>query len=340
MLLIAVGFCLIALASLDIAVTTLTTHGAGPLSSRLMQWLWAMLIGSKGGRRQALLPRGGLIVLTVALLTWVLLLWGGWSAVFWGSGGAIVDTRTGTPAEGLTYVYYAGFTLFTLGLGDYKPVGSLWQVLTAVCAANGLLALTLSVTYLVPVMSAAAEKRRLALTIAALGGTPSETLRRHWDGNGFGPLGTALAQLTPALILNGQQHLAYPAIHYFHSPVPAASLPLRLAALDDMLTMLQHGVAPSARPPEPVLLQARFAVTTLLDALRSAHISPADAPAPAPSLGQLAQAGIPVVAADRFEQAVAAHSDRRRLMRSLVENDGWTWDDVGRPAGDRLLGEG
>ena len=48
----------------------------------------------------------------------------------------------------------AGFTAFTLGVGDYIPNGQPWEVLTAIAVVSGLGLTTLAIIYLVPVVSA------------------------------------------------------------------------------------------------------------------------------------------------------------------------------------------
>lgn len=322
------GTLVISVALWDIIVTTLTGRGAGPVSSWSAKWLWSGLLSVHGfSGSQRLLAGGGVAVVISSVLFWVLLLWAGWSLVFLASGGAIVAASTGQPADIWSTVYYAGFSLFTLGLGDYKPVGALWQVLTALCAANGLLAMTLAVTYLVPVLSAAAQKRQLAATVAALGATPSGLLRRNWNGHDFKGLGKPLSQLYPTILSLAQQHLAYPSLHYFHSIDPEASISVRLAALDETLRILDHAVRPEARPDKTALMLTRQAISLFLQVLESAHITAAAREPQAPSLESvpqeaLLQEGIPM------EAALAEAAEHRRLMLGFVQNDGWSWDEV------------
>lgn len=325
------GALLLGVVLWDIIVTTVTGLGAGPIAGRLMAWSWSgLLFLHRPDGRHRLLAIGGVAVVVSTVLLWVLLLWIGWSLVFLGSAGAIVTADGGQPAGFWAHVYYAGFSLFTLGLGDYKPVGPVWQILTALCAANGLLALTLSVTYLIPVISAASQKRQLASIVSLLGGTPVEILRRNWNGSNFQNLEQPLAQLYPLIVSLGQQHLTYPSLHYLHSADSATAGAVRIAALDEAISILDLAVRPELRPDQTTLMLVREAIAHFLTVLETAHIGPADEAPPVPSTGGLPPEGLLSDApplADSF-RPLAPH---RRLMRGFVENDGWSWEETGKP---------
>ncbi|XVH33461.1 ion channel (plasmid) [Haloferacaceae archaeon DSL9] len=44
-------------------------------------------------------------------------------------------------------MYFTGYTIFTLGNGDFYPTAANWQVTTVLTSASGLLLITLIVTY-------------------------------------------------------------------------------------------------------------------------------------------------------------------------------------------------
>jgi hypothetical protein len=320
------GLLIVCCAVWDIIITTITVRGGGPVTSWTTHYLWTLMRWTFGGpRTHALLAHAGVLTVLSIIGAWVVMLWGGWFLVFLGSGDAIVTSSGGMPADTWSTFYFAGYTLFTLGLGDFRPVGELWQVLTAVCAGCGLFALTLSVTYFVPVLSAVAQKQALAATITSLGATPEHILRDAWDGDSFASLDSVLSDLHQQIVFLAQQHLAYPALHYFHSAEPRTALPLRLAALDEALLVLRYGVRPETRPQERLLALNLEAISYFLHVLNRAHIRPAaDAP-PKPSAPCAPEASL--------SDAATLIPDRdmhRRLMLGFVENDGWTWEDVHR----------
>lgn len=334
MVLLILGVVALTMALVDIVVTTITMQGAGPLSGRIMGWTWRGLLAiHRRNPSHRMMTAGGIGIIAFTVVFWVLLLWTGWSLVFLSSDGAIVRDGTGDPADFWTHVYYAGYTLFTLGLGDYRPTGAVWQVLTAVCVANGLLALTLSVSYMVPVVSAAVEKRQLAVLIACLGGSPEQILRRNWHTEGFASLGQLLMQLSPLIVKQSQQHLAYPVLHYVHSGHHDTALPLRLAALDETLTVLEHGVKPEARPDPGLLMQIRSAITVFLNTFEAARLEPEPEAPPAFPLESVGE--LPVAPGASYDGALNGLQQRRRLMLALVRNDGWSWDEISGTSWER-----
>ena len=326
------GAILVVWTIVELGMTTLTARGAGPLTSRGMQRIWqlALLCPGSGERRHALLSFAGPVILAITALTWFLGLWIGWWLIFLGGDGVIVGAQNKMPASAVETLYFAGYTITTLGLGDFKPTGPLWQVLTAGCAANGLLALTLSVTYLVPVISAAVQKRQLALTMQGIGGTPRGILERCFDGEGFASLGSVLAALSPQIITIGQQHLAYPALHYFHSAHPGSALPVRLAALSETVELVATAVPENRRPQRLDLLRGRDAMRSFLSSIRSGRIRIAEDEPPRPDRSVAEGFGFEPGGA-AFAADEPSRRDRRLLL-SLVRCDGWDWDDIARKA--------
>jgi hypothetical protein len=333
------GAALLAFVLLDIAVTTLTMRGAGPLSSRVMQGMWRGLLAASPRGAHRLLAAGGTAIVVASALLWVVLLWAGWSLVFLGGGDAVVHTDSGRPAALWDTVYFAGFTLFTLGLGDFRPEGAVWQILTAVCVAKGLLALTMAVTYLMPVLSAAAGRRQLAAEIHCLGSTPDGILELCWNGSSFAGVGDVLNNLTPSIILQSQQHLAYPALNYFHSDDLKTSLPLRIAALDEALSILAHAVPSAASPDRLAVTRARSAIGCLLDALDAAHIEASADEPPLPAADRLGGRTLPALDLAALVEESIICRQRRRLLLAWVRNDGRLWEEVWEPLEDGSPGD-
>jgi hypothetical protein len=57
-------------------------------------------------------------------------------------------------------IFYTGYTLSTLGLGDMEPEGNFWDILTAILSFTGLILISIAITYLIPVVSAEIAKRK------------------------------------------------------------------------------------------------------------------------------------------------------------------------------------
>ena len=320
------GAAVIAVVMYDVVLTTLSVgNPSGPVTGRLARGLWAVGLRT---RRAGLLQALGIGLMLLIVVTWLLGLWAGWAMVFNAAPAAVVDSTTGRVAGAWERIYFAGYTLFTLGNGEFRPDGTPWQLLTVVALLNGLALASLSITYLVPVTAAALERRQLAATIAAMGERPDTALVRAWDGTGFGMLQHHLMSLGPQLALLTQRHLGYPVLHYFHSSDRKTAAAPMIAVLDELLTVLQFGVAEQARPPASVTEPFRAELTQFLDTLRSAFISPADAAPAIPALHRLREAGVPTVADEVFAQRLGEIAERRRLLVALVNNDGWDWAGV------------
>lgn len=325
--LVVVGVALIALAVGDVLWTTLWSQGAaGPVTSTVTHVMAALLRRLPGpDRGRARSDLAGPVILAAVLATWVLLLAVGWAAMFLAAGDAIVESASGAPATPVDRLYFAGYNLFTLGNGDFRPRGAPWQLATVLCSASGLVLITLAITYLVPVISAATSKRVLAAQISALGHQPAEVARslcRAWPSVVAVQLSTLAAQLGTL----AEQHLAYPVLHDFHSRDARRSAPVAIAVLDEALTLISCGVRDDAQPDSLLVASARTSVGHYLDTLETGFVpAGADAPA-APDLASLDAAGIPVVAPDVFERRVARVERRRQLLCAAVGADGWDWD--------------
>lgn len=310
----------------EIFWTTLGESG-GPLTNRIAQLLWRLL-----PRRSPLIPHrllsflGIQIVLTV-IVAWICLLWLGWLLIFWSSAEAVLHSQTHLPADFWARVYFTGFTIFTLGTGDYAPQGALWQVLTAIASLSGLFLVTFSITYLVPIVQATAHKRMVALTLFSLGGTPQAILANTWNGRNWQPLEQHLTMLMPELATLKQHYVTYPVLNYFHTSDPAEVISLRLAALDEALTILIYGLEEKQQYFQPGLLHpTRQLLSACLQTMaRTYSIKQVGKIPPSPNLSTLAECGIPVIAQQQFQRNLAELAERRALWLALIQETGWSW---------------
>jgi hypothetical protein len=331
LLLTFVGLGVLSATFFDVLHTTLVLKGGGPVTSRLASATWAAVLHLERARRShELLSFIGVFIIVEILLAWVLLVWLGWFLVFLGGSPAVVAADSGAPATTWELVYYAGYTISTLGIGDFVPDGPAWQLFTAVASSSGFVLFSLSISYVVPIVSAAAQTRRLAEYVTALGRTGPEVLVNSWNGRDFLALEPHLTALTPMVTLLSQHYLAYPVLHYFHSPDADTSAPVSLAALDEALTLLDTGVHQEAKPPRIDLLPLRKAITVLLEHLNVGYVQAADEPPP-PDRSELDRRGIPLAAEHEYGSRLNKLTGRRRLLLGWVTTDGWSWDLLERP---------
>lgn len=320
------GLSLLIFVMVDLIWTTLFL-GGGPMTSRLSNTLWRRLLRRHHDEQDYQLPASaGLWIILLTISVWIFLIWVSWTLIFNMAEGAVVATDSGEPADFWARAYFTGSTLITLGIGDYHPLGTVWRMATIAAAANGFFLVTLAITYLLPLIQAVIQKRQTAAYIASLGETPDDILLNAWTGEGFGRLEDHLVTLAPRLMELGQSHLAYPVLHCFHSSERETAVAPSIAALDEALTMLRHGVDPKVRPDASALFPLRAAITKFLTTVGGvSHQERMDAP-PSPSLERLRAHGIPVCGDEGFVRTMDEQADRRRLLVAMVRSEGWSWE--------------
>lgn len=152
---IVAGLGLLGVLAYDALSTTLgMTTPAGPLTARTARRWWQLARRLARGPHSLLLSVTGPFILVMTFTTWVLLLWAGWTLVFSAVPEAVVSSASGAPADTLSRIYFAAYTTFTLGIGDYVPQGGVWQLATSLSVISGLALTTTAITYLVPVVTA------------------------------------------------------------------------------------------------------------------------------------------------------------------------------------------
>ena len=324
------GGVLIVAAAVDSLWTTLWTDGGGgPLTTALSRTVWHGLTALPDRMRHPVMRVAGPLLVLVAVAVWVGLLLAGWWLVFLSGETAVVDATSRVPADGASRLYYVGFGLFTLGVGDYVAQGDGWQLATVVMTASGLFHITLAITYLMQIVSAVVDKRAFASSINALGSVPHEVVASAWDGHGFPALDQRLLGFGDQLGRLTEQHLAYPVLHYVHTGDQNKASPLAIATLDDAVTLLANGVAPGVGPAPTALLTVRRAVTSFLDTVLTA-LPGSDAPTPPPpDLAALRAVGIPTVDDRSFAIHLVAAEGRRRQLDLLVQDDARQWPGTG-----------
>ncbi|MFC7139959.1 potassium channel family protein [Halosimplex aquaticum] len=319
------GVSFLVLVVVDLLWTTLWVEGgAGPLTTRLMSWTW-QLLRRIAGHRPRVLSLAGPIVLVLSLTVWITLLWFGWTFLFAGGENALIDTRDTGPISWTERFYFVGYSVFTMGNGDFTPRDGVWQIVTSLTTASGMLFVTLSVTYVLNVLGAVTQKRSLASSIHGLGAGSTEILERSWDGESFRGLEVPLNSISSQLDTLTSNHKAYPILHYFYTPQTEQATATNIAVFDEMLTLLEFGVSKQDRPSEIAIGQARSSVQDYLNTLHEAFVEPAPRTPPAPALDGLRDGGIPTVSDQQFDESLDSIDERRRKLLGLIEADERRW---------------
>ncbi|UTF55875.1 potassium channel family protein [Natronosalvus rutilus] len=322
---LALGAILLLGTVLDLLWTTLWVEGgAGPLTSRLMAWTWRSL-RLFGAQSSQLLSLSGPLIFVLNLVGWIVLLWGGWTLIFAGAENILIDTLNRGPVTWTDRIYFVGYTVFTLGIGDFAPRKGIWQLVTILATGSGLLFVTLIVTYTLSVLDAVTQKRAFANNVSGFGTHSEEIVQTAWDGEEFQGLDLPLNSFVTQLTILTENHKAYPVLHYFHSARSDRSPTVEIAALDDALTLIRFGVPKEHRPSEIVIRNTRKSIENYLETLHESFIHPSNNVPPPPNLNALREANIPTVSDEEFASTLDTLSERRQTLLGIVESDERQW---------------
>lgn len=322
------GVVLLLLVLVDVIWTTLSTHGAGPVTSMVTSvvWLSFSFIHSKIGLHR--LQKVNVVVILISVFWgWIFLLWSGWFLVFVSGEFAVVVAATGEPALLRDRVYFVGMTIFTLGTGDFVAAGTFWRLLMAIASLSGLVMITLAITYLLPVMSAGMERRQIALTIWSLGQNGEEILQNGWNGKDFSLLNSPFEKIASKLIINAERHLAYPVLQYFHAADPRADLVPRAASLNEALLLLEVGISQQSQLSKTALRNLRIALDRYLHRMEFLHIPTSKEAPPLPDLKLLEELDIPMRAEKSIKDGFDDHAEQRKRLYGSLQSVGWNWGE-------------
>lgn len=324
---LALGIALTLVVVYDVITTTVSVDSrSGPLTRAVNRGIWALVHVVARKDDSPLVRAAGPLSVALAVFVWLLALWVGWSLIFSADVDAVVSATTGKPADWMGRWLFAGYTAYTLGFGNYLPTGP-WEIVSVVALINGFSLATLSITYLVPIVSAATDRRKIAGLISTVGTTSEELAENLRDADGFGALDQLLVQLTPEILLTGERHLAYPVLHHFHGRDRRSAFAPAIVALDDAVTLIDAG-AVGPRPNQVAVRMWRQAVDSLIELVNIQHPrGDIDVP-PLPSLDALSRARVDHVAAAEFQARMGAQAERRRMLHRYVRSARWDWPDT------------
>ena len=332
LLYLCLGILLFAATALDIIKTTFSSNGGGKITNLVTQGVWKALFMAAGKNgRSKLLNYAGPSILVSILLTWVIGLWVGLFLVLLYDAGSILNSKTLNSASVLEKFYYAGFTLSTLGVGDFIASSTAWRLITSVAAFSGLVFITASITYFVPVLSAVNLQSKLSLYISSMGQCPQQILINSWNGKDFSPFFDNVSDLCQMLMHHTLNHHSYPVIHYFHNNQPKLSIAPAIALLHETHQLLKLAVPKEVRGSEVKMSMLQTALDSYLDMVKGSFLkdpSPKEK-APTPDLRKLEEHHIPLREKEAIEQSFLHDlRDQRELMVAILEMDGWSWREV------------
>ncbi|MDX1543379.1 MAG: potassium channel family protein [Christiangramia sp.] len=325
-LLLIAGILIYLFTVLDIIQTTLSMQGGGWITSRFSHGFWTIFLRLSGrdGKKKILSHTGYILLISIVLI-WVFLLWSSFVLLLASDHDSVINSTTREAAYLLEKIYYAGFTISTLGVGDYIPSLGSWRIISAIYSFTGLILLTMSVTYFIPVLSAIIEQRKLGIRLSNLGNSPEEILINSWNGKDFTEFTGKIDDLSESLVHHSQNHRAYPVIHYFHNWKEKNAVILQLARLHEALYLLKYEIDKEKRPNEMDLKPLEIAFQNYREVITEVtHIKLIEEAPPLADTGILKKQGL--IVHDRSSIKVNEELiNTRRLFQTLVRQDGWSW---------------
>lgn len=319
------GTILLIAGIVDFIWTTLWVDGgAGPITKKLSALIWKVM-RKVSKDRSKILSLAGPLMLFVTLLSWIALIWTGWTLIFASDPSSFSDTEDNGPVSWANRIYFAGYLVFTLGNGDYSPHEGFWQIASVLATGTGLIFITLGVTYFLSVLGAVSAKHAFSESVSGLGENSSEVVLNAWNGKDFHNIDLLLNTYASQMSMLTAQHNAYPILHYYHADQDKEALPSSVALLDEALTLFICGIRDDAMPNKLLIKETRFSINSYLETLLPAYVKPSENSPSSPDLNILREAGLPTVSDDIYQENLTRLDDRRKSLLGMVQENARKW---------------
>ena len=221
----AIGFLLASLSILETWIAVLYPRAvSGPVTAttyRVYHYVSQKLLGPKS----SLLLFSGPVLIVCQATIWASLLLLGVSLIVWPQLGTGIVSASGGPTDTdfVTAIYYAGFSVTTLGTGDLVPQTTFTRIVTITAAAIGFSFFTLVLAYIISVYSALGRRNHFASEIDYRTGRTGNALpylKGYLTSDDRSLLHQDLLNLASGLADVLESHHFYPALHYFRFREP------------------------------------------------------------------------------------------------------------------------
>lgn len=230
------GAAILIIVLYDFFFTTLSRNGAGfiteytsILSDNLIRSL-SKVFGRK------IFNFRGLLVNLIVLSFWIILIWAGLFLLYSSNPEAITNSD-GRVANVWERLYFTGYTISTLGMGDFTPTSAFFEIVTGIFSIIGFIFFTTSMTYFISVSSALVNKRTITKSITSLGDTPPE-ISLQFLNLSSSHFFQQLVSLQTMIDRHAVNHHAYPAVHFFSHAGKEDSFSIKISRLDEALSLL------------------------------------------------------------------------------------------------------
>ncbi|EMI24730.1 MULTISPECIES: potassium channel family protein [Rhodopirellula] len=219
-LLTILGTIIVALSILETFMAVLHPRAVtGPVTSFVNRMFHKLLKTSIGQSSYVTLLSGPVLIVT-QVICWASLLLLAFSLIVWPQLGSGIVASSGKPTDTTIWaaIYYAGFTVTTLGVGDLVPKTAAMQLLTILAAGLGFSFFTLVLAYVISIYSTLSRRNQFANEIDYRTAQTGDSLRYlvpYLSSDEMPLLNQDLYTLSANMAELLESHHFYPSLHYF-----------------------------------------------------------------------------------------------------------------------------
>nr|WKN38599.1 ion channel [Tunicatimonas sp. TK19036] len=314
------GLCIVSAGGYDFFYTTLSGSGAAFITRTMLILSHKIQLGLSRIFGRKVFQLSGMLVNLGVLSVWILLIWFGLFLVFSSQPEDVVNSG-GRAATTVERLYFTGYVLSTLGLGNFKPSSPFFELLVSLFSFFGFIFFSAAMTYLLSVSSAVTHKRALALSIRNLGENPGKVIKSLQEltlSQSYQQI-VALQQMIDRHNVN---HQAYPVLHYYNSSEIASALSINLTVLDEAVSMLLYS---QDKPLYHELQSLRSSLDQFLRHIQEKFRHGSKVDYPDISWENL---DLPPGLPPFHGSEVSALSERRKVLSDLLKSEALGWSDV------------
>lgn len=314
------GLALLVVVLSDLFATVFLLGGGGGrqtsfVATRMWQGaLWIHERRSEGSHSR--LRAAGPLILLSGILLWIVELTLAWALIH-----VPEAFDTAEPIAFHDRLVFAAGKVVGRGRNEVELLASdgVWDALGSVAGATGVVIISMTLAYVLPVLDAVTQKRSAASHMHTLGNSVAAMRDMVARSEGGGEIAWHLETLTVMIVGIAERHRAYPVLHYFHSRDPHAALALGVARV----TGLVRGGLPGASSVDAtVLWPLARALHDLLGAVQSMGLGEFADSHPELDQQRLHEVGIEPLSEPVHEPP------SREWIKAYVLYDGWDWQLV------------
>lgn len=308
----------------DAFITIFSVSGAGPVTKWWTQWVWRGLLRFHHRRPiHRMLSLAGPAMLLTGIVLWYVAISASVFLLFAAENGSVINERTREPANLWEKFYFVCSTVSSLGYGDYVPPDFPWTLLAGLAAVAATMVLTVSLSYVISVVSASLGRKELAQQIFGLGESVPDLVRRSGFTQGDSSLKNHFLQLSSAITSHAHHQLAYPVLNFFHNARADHSPARAVLLLSDAFFVMQ-ALPPDRRPPGGLNALMESSITSYIDLLLTGIVAPEGNQQDLSHLEKAVQdLGGPAEGEAALREKLEAYRPRRRKLVALCKEDGW-----------------